>query len=161
MTDSATQILEIAERQMRKNGYNAVSYRDIASEMGIKSASLHYHFPKKADLGIALVKRYAENFQQALETQIKDIDNPANKVDVFIDLHRRAFKDQNLICLCAVLGAEAESLPKDVTHNVRNFFVANIAWLSTVYHDANLNNPKNRAKASIAALEGAMIVASV
>ena len=52
--DSATQILDIAERRMRQTGYNAVSYRDIAAEMGIKSASLHYHFPKKADLGAAL-----------------------------------------------------------------------------------------------------------
>jgi len=57
MTDTATRILDIAERQMRQHGYNAVSYRDIAAEMGIKSASLHYHFPKKADLGISLVKR--------------------------------------------------------------------------------------------------------
>ena len=52
--DSAKQILDIAERRMRQTGYNAVSYRDIAAEMGIKSASLHYHFPKKEDLGVAL-----------------------------------------------------------------------------------------------------------
>ena len=64
--DRANTILDIAERRMRQTGYNAVSYRDIASEIGIKSASLHYHFPKKEDLGIALVERYSKNFFSAL-----------------------------------------------------------------------------------------------
>jgi len=161
MTDTATQILDIAERQMRQHGYNAVSYRDIAAEMGIKSASLHYHFPKKADLGISLVKRYAENFYTALEMETQNLNAPRDKIKVFIDLHRRAFMEQDLICLCAVLGAEAQSLPSSVTENVRNFFQTNINWLSSVYIDAGITNFQKHAKASVAALEGAMIVASV
>ena len=59
-------ILDVAERRMRMSGYNAVSFRDIAGEIGIKSASLHYHFPKKADLGLALVERYSDNLRSAL-----------------------------------------------------------------------------------------------
>ena len=77
--DSATQILDIAERRMRQAGYNAVSYRDIAAEMGIKSASLHYHFPKKVDLGTALVRRYASAFATALNTATEGMTNPENR----------------------------------------------------------------------------------
>jgi len=158
---SAEHILDAAEARMRLEGYNAVSFRDIASDVGIKSASLHYHFPKKADLGVALVKRYAENFHSALSEESQNLSSPIDKVGVFIDLHRRAFKDQGLICLCAVLGAEAQGLPPEVTQEVRNFFEANINWLTKAYRDANIDSPTARAKAGVSALEGALMVAIV
>ena len=56
-TGKAEEILEVAERHMRAGGFDAVSFRDIAAEVGIKSASVHYHFPQKADLGAAVVQR--------------------------------------------------------------------------------------------------------
>jgi len=159
--NSATKILDIAERRMRKTGYNAVSYRDIASELGIKSASLHYHFPKKSDLGEALVKRYSENFQYSLkQTSVNDL-TPSQKLETFIDIYRTALKKQKLVCLCAVLGAEAPGLPDNVANEVRRFFVMNIDWLEQIYADLGGKNPRRQAQSTLAALEGAMIIASV
>jgi len=43
---------------MRAGGFHACSFREIATDVGIKSASVHHHFPAKADLGAALVARY-------------------------------------------------------------------------------------------------------
>ena len=103
---SADHILDAAELRMRKQGYNAVSFRDIASDVGIKSSSLHYHFPKKADLGLALVTRYTESFHSVLNAETRLALDPAKSIQIFIDLHRRALKDQGLLCLCAVFGAE-------------------------------------------------------
>ena len=57
--DRVGALLNAAERRVRRSGYNAVSFRDLADDVGIKSASVHYHFPQKADLGVALVERYA------------------------------------------------------------------------------------------------------
>lgn len=159
--NSATQILDAAEARMRLEGYNAVSYRDIAADVGIKSASLHYHFPKKADLGVALVSRYAETFHTVLANETKDTSDPKERVSVFIDLHRRALNDQGLVCLCAVLGAEAQGLPENVTHEVQVFFKANIKWLATAYKAAKVIDADLRAKAGISALEGALIIAIV
>ncbi len=159
--DSATQILDIAERMMRREGYNAISFRDIAGEMGIKSASLHYHFPKKVNLGEALVARYHKNFHDTLGARTSGLSDPSAKVQIFIDLHRSAIQDSGLICLCAVFGAEAKGLPETIGQGVKAFFNANIAWLSQMYRDANVPNPEQKAKASIAMLEGALIVASV
>ncbi|MEP3890203.1 MAG: TetR/AcrR family transcriptional regulator [Hellea sp.] len=158
---SANHILDAAELRMREQGYNAVSFRDIASDVGIKSASLHYHFPKKADLGLALVARYAENFQSVLITETRLDPDPSNSIQVFIDLHRRALKDQGLLCLCAVFGAEAKGLPENVTQGVRAFFKSNIEWLASAYEKAGVKNPSSRAKAGVAALEGALMVALV
>lgn len=158
---SATKILDIAERRMRLAGYNAVSYRDIASEMGIKSASLHYHFQKKEDLGVALVQRYAANFAKALYQSTIMTETPAEELAVFVNLYRIALEDHQLVCLCAVLGAEAPGLPEPVTDEVRAFFEENIAWLTNVYTAMGTETPNQKAKTTLALLEGAMIISSV
>ena len=48
---TASRILDVAERLAQTQGYNGFSYADIAAELGITKASLHYHFASKADLG--------------------------------------------------------------------------------------------------------------
>jgi len=159
--DSASQILNIAERRMRQMGYNAVSYRDIASEIGIKSASLHYHFPKKEDLGAALVRRYAENFQSALVAVTSGLETPKETITAFIALCRHAIEENGLICLCAVLGAEAPGLPQPVSQEVEIFFKTNIAWLTEQYVAMGATAPAEDAKATFSLLEGAMIISSV
>lgn len=158
---SAATILNIAELRMRQRGYNAVSYREIAGEIGIKSASLHYHFPKKADLGEALVKRYAEQFETALNRNTEHLSAPSDKLAAFIDIYRAALTEDKLVCLCAVLGAEAPGLPDNVSLEIRKFFELNISWLENIYTQMKGPKPKAQAQATLSALEGAMIVASV
>lgn len=158
---SGTKILNIAEKRMRISGYNAVSYRDIADEMGIKSASLHYHFPRKEDLGVALVQRYAANFAKTLYQSTIMTETPAQDLAVFVNLYRIAIEEHQLVCLCAVLGAEAPGLPTRVTDEVRAFFEENILWLATVYTALGSDTPQQKAKTTLAILEGAMIISSV
>lgn len=52
-----TQIMDIAARQFRERGYAAVSMRDIATQAGIRTPSLYYHFASKDDLVIAVMDR--------------------------------------------------------------------------------------------------------
>lgn len=161
LTDSANRILDVAEVSMRRAGYNAVSYRDIASEVGIKSASLHYHFPKKEDLGVALVKRYAMTFSERLNENIAGLKKAEEKLAVFVELYEIALFEHRLICLCAVLGAEAQGLPDVVTTEVRAFFTDNISWLTAVFSEMGARSPEKIAKSTLSLLEGAMIVSSV
>ena len=158
--DSATHILDIAERRMRQTGYNAVSYRDIAAEMGIKSASLHYHFPKKEDLGTALTQRYADNFSKALEEIAAREANPQARIKAFIDIYSFELKQRGLVCLCAVLGAETESLPDRVSHEIKSFFNQNIDWLTQQYEALGKAVPADHAKTVISSLSGAMILSA-
>ena len=158
--DSATQILDIAERRMRQTGYNAVSYRDIAAEMGIKSASLHYHFPRKEDLGVALTQRYSDNFAGALENITSSTPNPQDRIRAFIDIYSSELKRRGLVCLCAVLGAETDGLPVRVSVEVKSFFDKNIDWLTQQYEVLGQDAPAKHAKAALSLLSGAMIVSA-
>ena len=74
--DTRSVILDIAERLVQSRGYNGFSYADVASELGITKAALHYHFPGKAELGESLIIRYTERFLQAL-TAIDSEATPA------------------------------------------------------------------------------------
>ena len=158
---SATKILDIAERRMRQTGYNAVSYRDIADEIGIKSASLHYHFPKKEELGVALVQRYTENFAAALLQISSDGKSPEHNIQAFVEIYRYELKQRRLVCLCAVLGAEAAGLPQRVNDKVNQFFGGNIDWLTAQYDAMGAENPANSAKITLSLLTGAMTISAV
>ncbi len=49
-------LLMAAADLLQRVGYASFSFRDLAEAVGIRSASVHYHFPSKADLGVALVE---------------------------------------------------------------------------------------------------------
>ena len=53
-TNAREAILEAAKRTAQAHGYSGLNFRELAAEVGIKGASIHYHFPTKADLGAAV-----------------------------------------------------------------------------------------------------------
>ncbi|MEM7269252.1 MAG: TetR/AcrR family transcriptional regulator [Pseudomonadota bacterium] len=144
--DTVEKLLDATERRIRREGYHAVSFRDLADDLGIKSASVHYHFRRKEDLGAAVVERYAERFFQR-------IDGAADPLGAYVDAFEAALKEGDAICLCGVLGAEAVGLPEDVAAAVRRFFAKNLDWLTGHLGD------RTRAVLTLAALEGAMVLA--
>lgn len=159
MSDTATRILDIAERTARKGGYNSFSFRDIAAEIGIKSASVHYHFPTKEALGEALAERYTDRFLKALGAP--DTAPPQDMLQRYVALYGAALKDDGLMCLCGMFGAEIAQLPDAVARKTRSFFERNMDWLKIVYAADGLNKEValQRAAHMIATLEGAMILA--
>ncbi|GCD57345.1 hypothetical protein NBRC3222_2682 [Acetobacter pasteurianus NBRC 3222] len=54
-------ILAAARKAAQTRGYNGLNFRELAKEVGIKPASIYYHFPSKADLGMAVARRYWED----------------------------------------------------------------------------------------------------
>ena len=136
-----------------------MSFRDLADRLGIKSASVHYHFRQKEDLGTALVARYSERFFAALEVKTADARTPADRLRAFCAVYRDALVSSDRICLCGILGAESSGLPKPVAQAVERFFEANIAWVSRWLPD---DRPEGEARAVeiVSALQGAMMLAT-
>ncbi|MGI9332283.1 MAG: TetR/AcrR family transcriptional regulator [Gammaproteobacteria bacterium] len=156
----AQQILDAAERHMRRGGYDAVSYRDLASDVGIKSASVHHHFPRKAALGEAVVNRYAHRLVDALGAPDDPGAAPKARVEKLCSVYRRALVDEDAVCLCCVLGAEGRDLPAPVAAAVENFYLRLLDWTQIALESGR----KGRARAPAAAevvstLQGAMVLA--
>jgi TetR/AcrR family transcriptional repressor of nem operon len=163
--DTATRILDIAERLAQMRGFNGFSYADIAAELGISKASLHYHFATKADLGEALIGRYAARFSEALAAI--DAGTPAApaKLRDYADLYADVLRSQRM-CLCGMLAAEYPTLPDAMQASVVSFFDQNEAWLQHVLEqgrrDGSLQftgSSRDVARMIVSCLEGAMLVA--
>src|SRR5580704_19068132 len=86
-TAAATAILDVAERLAQTRGYNGFSYADIAIQLGVTKASLHYHFPSKAELGRALIERYRVLFGAALDAIDHRAPLPEEKLKQYVGLY--------------------------------------------------------------------------
>jgi TetR/AcrR family transcriptional repressor of nem operon len=163
--DTATAILDTAERLVQQRGFNGFSYADVAAELGVTKAGLHYHFPGKAELGEALMTRYAERFAAALaEIDERESSAPA-KLRAYAALYGDVLNARRM-CLCGMLAAEYETLPPGMQRVVVAFLDANERWLARVLESGRRDRslsfdqpPADAARLIVSALEGAMLVA--
>jgi len=156
MIDTRTRILGTAERMVRAGGYNAFSFREIASEVGIKSASVHHHFRTKEDLAREIAEDYSERFFEALGDPVVDGGSPKKQLVRYCELFRKAFATHGNACLCGVLSNESAEIPESVRVRISDFVDANIKWL-----EAALGNGGTSENAQLvySSIEGAMGVA--
>ena len=162
---TAERALDIAERLVQIRGFSNFSYADIATELGITKASLHYHYPGKAELGQALITRYAERFSQALVEIDRDRRDARAKLEAYADLYAGVLRNERM-CMCGILAAEYQTLPAAMQSEVIRFFDENQRWLAAVLvsgkSDGTLaytGRPEDVAQGILSTLEGAMLVA--
>ena len=155
------ELLQIAQNKVREGGYNNFSFRELAKDVGIKSASVHYHFPTKADLGAELAKQYTDDFISALGEPNTHVVAGKNPVSIYIEQFRHALYQDKKMCLCGLLGAESDVLPELVRAEIKRFFNKNLAWLEHAYLSINTDDAlaaKQQAIKTISLLEGAMMI---
>ena len=162
---TSERILDIAERLVQTRGFNNFSYADVAKELGITTASLHYHFRGKAELGQALITRYRERFGEALSRIDQEVPDPRAKLEAYADLFAGVLAGKRM-CMCGVLAAEYQTLPRPMRRSVIAFFDENELWLARVLElgrtDKTLTytgSPEEVAQTILSTLEGAMLVA--
>lgn len=154
-------ILAAARQTAQAHGYGGLNYRDLASEVGIKAASIHYHFPAKADLGAAVARRYWEDIVDDLASLRSSAAGPAEALESYPGLFRRSLENGNRMCLCSFMAAEYEDLPDIVKVEVQKFADINVAWLSDLIAEtgASRDDAVAKARAIFAAVSGAQLLA--
>jgi TetR/AcrR family transcriptional regulator, transcriptional repressor for nem operon len=162
MSDTKQRIMDAARPTVQAHGYSGLSFRELAKEIGIKSASIHHHFPRKADLGVALARRYWEDSAAVLEKLLDKSSNPIHALRQYPATFRQALENHNRICLCSFMAAEYDDLPEAVKKEVQTFADVNVAWLSKVLSAANVvssEESESRARAIFSAVAGAQLMA--
>ena len=154
MNDTAERLMDLAEAHMRNGGYAGFSFRDLAAELGIKSASVHYHFPTKATMAAAVARRYAERFFAAVAP--RSDEGAEDAIAAYRSTYKAALGRDRLMCLFGVLSVEAGGLPPEVATEIPLFFRRCINDLS---QRIGGSDPEARAFQVIATLEGGMMLA--
>ncbi len=111
--------MNAAERRMRSGGFGGFSFREIAADVGIKSSSVHYHFPTKENLAAAVIRRWTEETAKHIDKELKKDPDP---VRVWTRAFRGTAVSRGRMCPCTVLGAASQDLPPEVAREVKGFF---------------------------------------
>jgi TetR/AcrR family transcriptional repressor of nem operon len=163
--DTTTRILDVAERLVQTRGFNGFSYADVAAELQITKAALHYHFPSKAELGHALIARYSERFMAELHRVDETVPEPPAKLAAYAQVYADVI-GAGRMCLCGMLAAEFQTLPDAMQLEVQRFFDDNETWLEGVLEEGHAagtirfeGSARDAARMLVSGLEGAMLVA--
>ncbi len=161
----AERVLDAAEGLVQQHGYSGFSYDDVARLVGIKKPSIHHHFATKSELVACVARRYTTRFGKQLdEIEAKQAEAPA-RLMAYAALFEQTFAKDRSLCVCGMLGAQVQSLPDEVTHEVSSFFRINLGWLTRVFSEGQRaklirsgRSSQSLAEMYLCALEGAMVV---
>ncbi len=163
--DTAVRILDVAERLVQMRGFNGFSYADVAAELGVSKASLHYHFAGKGKLGEALIERYTARFAGSLAAIGGRGGDARGQLEAYAEIYAQVLHEGRM-CLCGMLAAEYETLPRAMRDAIIAFFDLNEAWLAGVLErgaaDEALHltgTADETARAIVGGLEGALLIA--
>lgn len=159
------EVMDIGLTLVQERGYNGFSYADIAEAIGIRKASIHYHFPSKQDLVQAILIRYRKEFMDKLQQINHHTLSGKQKIESFFRLYRETLENNTKLCLCSMMAAELKSFPTEIRDELNIFFEANTVWAQHVLEQGksdgefSFSNPAlEQAKALIAFVQGAQLL---
>jgi AcrR family transcriptional regulator len=167
-TNTKRAILDLAESLLQEKGFNGFSYAHIATELRVKNAAIHYHFPTKEDLGCAVVQRYRDRFQLWINNaRVRDL-SPQEKLDWFFDIYANLRADQGKVCLGGVLETEFNSIPVPLRQQTEALTSELLAWLASTLDEGREagvfqfnGNSADKAALILSSLQGALQMARV
>ncbi|MEK5037804.1 TetR/AcrR family transcriptional regulator [Sporosarcina sp. FSL K6-3457] len=134
MENRKSQIVELALRNIREKGYLSFSYDDLAKELGVTKASIHYHFIKKEDLGFAVCTK----IKKGLEKSYVDIDqaqiNFEDKPWEFMASRAKQIGN-NEVCPLSSLQADFNFLPVTMQESIQQISQMEIDYLKKLLED--------------------------
>lgn len=135
MINRKSQIIELTIKNIQEKGYLSFSYDDLAKELGVTKASIHYHFEKKGDLGIAVCDRIQEDlektFSEIKQASIKAMDKPL----AFIS-ERIQHINENGVCPISALQTDYNYLPTSMQQKVHKLSQVEIDFLTELLKDS-------------------------
>src|SRR3954470_19313814 len=118
---TAARILDVAEGLVQTRGFNGFSYAEVAAQLRVTTASLHYHYRGKAELGTALITRYTTRFGEALDAIDREHEGAPAKLEAYSRLYGDVLRGGRM-CLCGMLAADYDTLPGAMRGAVVVFF---------------------------------------
>ena len=127
--ETAERILDAANALLIDRGYAAFSYADIAEAVKIRKASIHHHFPTKAGLVVAVLRRHRNRIAAGMKALDDQVENPLARLRNYYKYWEGCIEGQTIsFCIGALLGAEMPSLPEEVQAEVRLHFSMLTEW---------------------------------
>lgn len=162
MNDNRSRLLEIAEGSVQRTGLKALSFRTLADEVGIKSSSVHYHFPEKSDLARTLIEQYRDKLFAELNTIATSGGSLRTQFLAFVEMFGGIAHD-NRVCLLCMMASEFAALNANNQALLANVFTNLENWLANLFDSrreelATELSPQQMARLVMSGLEGALLI---
>jgi AcrR family transcriptional regulator len=124
--DTRTEIIQLGDNLIREKGYNAFSFADISKQLNIKNASIHYHFPTKTTLGLAIIEEH-RNRLEYLKTKTEG-KGPVEKLNAFLSVYSAA-KTENKICIVGALATDFYTVESEIQSELKKLADNILKWV--------------------------------
>lgn len=161
--DRRTELLDLAQSMIQERGYNAFSFKDLATRVGIKTASVHYHFPSKGELGLQVMQRYLAQLELSLNAWA-ELPNETARLRSFVSSYRDT-QVKGAICLCGSMASDIQTLDAPIRGPINRYLEHSEQWVaqcvlagleSGEFHSEK--SPALLASSLVAGLQGALIL---
>lgn len=159
MSDTKTAILDLAEQLIRSRGYHAFSYKDIARPLKIKNAAIHYYYPAKEALGMAVIERTRLQFLR--DTASWSGLSPKEQLAHFVQIYRRS-QQRKLVCFMGALSGDYDALPQGMQTELKKAKSEIGEWVTQLLEQGRVQGAfhfKGEARARALLLVAAMLAA--
>lgn len=158
-TNTRDKILELAQEAIASRGYSAFSFRELATELGIKSASIHYHFPTKTHLGVEVARGWRERLAFALNQIAASNPDPKQAIAGWIAIYRQEAATSQRMTVCTMLAAEIKNLPEEIQQEMKAFYALNLSWIEERLAEMGLDGDikQDKSRQLFALLQGGLI----
>jgi len=130
--------MELGENLIRTRGYNAFSYQDISSDLGIKNAAIHYYFPSKENLGTGIVKNNMLRFEEMVDNMRRRNFNEWQQLVTFMKIYVKSGRERKL-CIVGSLGPEYNTLNESTRLELKNMSQFILDWLTSILESGRTN----------------------
>ena len=165
MNATADRILDAGQELIQTGGFSAMSFQDIASEVGIRKPSIIHHFPTKAELGVAIIRRYRDTFAAQLQ-QISEEPTKSSwdALEFYFSPYLFLASTPDKVCLCGALAGEIPVLPEVMRVGVKQFIEAHQRWLEEILREGVergelvlIDSPKSLSRVIFNSLQGSLL----
>jgi TetR/AcrR family transcriptional regulator, transcriptional repressor for nem operon len=167
MSVTREKIMELGESFIRSKGYNAFSYQDISSELGIKNAAIHYYFPSKENLGTSIVKTNIQRFEEMVENMHSRGFDEWQQLETFVKIYIKSHREQKL-CIIGSLGPDFNTLNESTKAELKRMTSLILKWLTEILQTgkekrvfAFNNEPENKAIVIFSSLVASLQLARI
>ena len=166
MNATADRILDAGQELIQTGGFSAMSFQDIASEVGIRKPSIIHHFPTKAELGVAIIRRYRDTFTAQLQQISEDPAKSSwDALEFYFSPYLFLASTPDKVCLCGALAGEIPVLPEVMRVGVKQFIEAHQRWLEEILREGVergelvlIDSPKSLSRVIFNSLQGSLLV---
>lgn len=165
MNATADRILDAGQELIQTGGFSAMSFQDIASEVGIRKPSIIHHFPTKAELGVAIIRRYRDTFAAQLQQISEDPAKSSwDALEFYFSPYLFLASTPDKVCLCGALAGEIPVLPEVMRVEVKQFIEAHQRWLEEILREGVergelvlIDSPQSLSRVIFNSLQGSLL----